>query len=244
MFLRLCLLGIGLAAVLSIPATAASWTVEPGSVSFSFPPQLPTDLGLDLAAISSAICPPVERRLAKITASGNCSLGGSPEGNRETGDVTAALAHGAVLDAGQTNELSLTVTAFGFAGAAPLQTACGAFDFSLSLDPDARQPLSELLFVVTDDRVPAGTFSGILRAHALLHLTPAGAGHALDLPLALDLPVGGPWTLAAGTPVLLARRENGVWRAVPSCLETARPCGPLCLNGSAARIDSLKRKSP
>jgi hypothetical protein len=244
MFLRLCLLGIGLAAVLSTPATAASWTVEPGAVSFSFPPELPTDLGLDLAAISSAICPPAERHLAKITASGNCSLGGSPEGNRETGDVTAALAHGAVLEAGQTNELALSVTTFDFVGAAPLQTACGAFDFSLSLDPDARQPLSELLFVVTDDRAPAGTFSGILRAHVLLHLTPVGGGHPLDLPLELDLPVGGPWTLAGGTPVLLARREDGVWRAAASCLETARRCGPFCLTGSAARIDPLNRKRP
>ncbi len=146
---------------------------------------------------------------------------------------------------------SATVTAQAAAlylvGVAPLASACGLWDAWISLDARRPQPRSSLELEPATAREATGLFVGTLHLLAELHLSPTGGGAAQHFPLALDLDLGGRWTVLPGgvapagesSLVLLADLQGISWLARPGCAQGLAATSRLCLEATASTLDLL-----
>lgn len=230
------LLGFGLLSALS----ASGATIEPGTVSFGFPTLQASALGIDTAALAESLCEPDWQGLS---SRGNCGSGGSDPGTNQMGGAGALLARVEEhLGSSDATRAVVTLKSL-FLDLAPLATDCDGYELWVDLDDGEDQPPSELLIAASDKKNQDGVFSGILRARARLHARPKGGGESLEIPLELQLPVGGPWTLApardgASNLVLLARRDDKGWQGARSCLAQPRGC-PICITADEKRLKAL-----
>jgi hypothetical protein len=79
---------------------------------------------------------------------------------------------------------------------AEVETSCGIWDATLTLDPDLPQPESPLAFEEDAEDPGHGVFAGVLEMSTVLHLTNRDTGQAVDFPLRLGLGMAGPWASA------------------------------------------------
>jgi hypothetical protein len=84
-----------------------------------------------------------------------------------------------------------------FVNAEPVETPCGPWDFTLTLDPAYLQPASPLAFEESSEDPGHGVFAGALAMNTNLHLANRATGQTADFALRLGLNLAGPWALAS-----------------------------------------------
>lgn len=166
-----------------------------GETSLSVSPTSVSGIPIDVGALAGEICgePQASRALVQ------CHV------------IVKNVAAPIIID----DEEDATVEGLRLAGAEPLETPCGLWDTTLTLDPDLPRPASPIAFTEKPGDPGHGLFAAVLEVNTRLHLVHRKTGRTADFPLRLGLGLAGPWTVAppvapstAGRLLLLADRKD------------------------------------
>jgi hypothetical protein len=225
----------------SLPAAA----VQPGSLDLQLAVPDVSSVGFDPADLEALLCGGSEARGGgaddcRLVVKNDGSTGRLPDG---ADLVFSVQPSDLVSRCYQTVELVASELFLQSEGEAPLVTSCGAWDYTVELDPGAVQSVSTLsllpqggdhgVFVGTFELGVEITFSGAQTVVATRHLS---------------LDVSGRWTTAGPLPtdgssdlVLFAEPASSQWQERPDAARDATDCTHLVLRptpGVLARLNA------
>lgn len=245
-------------AILSATAPAAADGTSAGRISLAVAQPGGVALAIDLDALAHELC---TGGLLNLRASAECGL--TAGNHRSSIDLQSGEA---TTDKGGRVSVEVTPSALELAGTSLLRTSCGAWQYSLQLDPAASQRPAPLTLHPATSHPVQGMFAGVIEVAAVLHLVPLDAYGQPDESAAIDLPFGFTFQLAgawATAPALLpdpadsdlllfAGFDGGLWRPRPGCewtifngrlCESCLKAAPSVLNDLNATPSSPARRS-
>lgn len=165
----------------------AAWII-PGNAAPELPRSIPSSLGIpNLAAI---LCLEDED-----TQGGAGEVGLASANDGSSGPFIIPILDALFGELEDTAQVS--VSRLHWIGLEPFSTGCGLWSYTVTLDPDAVQPISDL----TLGRVgsgPTAPFAGTIEAAVLLRFSDED-GQTREIPVRLLLDLAGRWTVAKST---------------------------------------------
>lgn len=163
----------------------AAWIV-PGNAAPELPRSIPSSLGVpNLAAI---LCLKDEDTQG---GAGEVGLTASNDGSSDPFIIPILdVLFGELEDTAQ-----VSVSRLQWIGTEPFPTPCGRWSYTVTLDPDALQPESDLVLGRASGSEPTAPFAGTLEAAALLRFSDED-GQTREIPVLLRLDLAGRWTVA------------------------------------------------
>lgn len=222
------------------PAAAAEpLGVKPGRVVLTVLPD--SILPLDFASFDGLLCPGA----GLLKGGGHHGQCGAtvPNGSDRQGEADEI--EGTIASQLETFTLDIVYqpTRLYLRSSEPWLASCGLFDFEVTLDPKAMQPLSRL--VLAPAGRARGVFSLLLEAAVVVRFEAVADGKVVEVPTTVKLPVGGPYALTARTEshesnlALLVREESEGWAGAVSCSSPPRHCPDLCLTAPEKKLEAL-----
>lgn len=204
MSIRLTALGVALfAALVASKATASSARpdVTPGEVQLVLSSDTVSTFPIDVQEWAETTCDPTGLQLRNQPV---CHLT-TPESKPV---LRLAIQPGGPGQPVQWQIIGLNLSL------APVETSCGIWDVSLTLDPTNPQPATPVILTPASDDPGHGIFAGVLEMSTNLLLSNRDTGQIAAANLRLGLNLGGPWTLsspesAAGSNLLLFADHGG-----------------------------------
>lgn len=204
-------------------------------------------LGIDLDQLEASLCaapPAPSTRDPKLVIAND----GGQTGRVLSLEVSSA--HGGTLIA-----VDVTPGSLAFVGPSPFVTACGGWDYRVTLDNGRLAPSSTLALLRNAPSDTSGVFTGVVQVPAAVELVPQLGGASQWRFYTLSLDLSGGWALALapaggrGAPlgssnlVLFAQKSGASWvkgaqPAVQRSLEETA-AGQLMLEATDAGIVSL-----
>jgi|CXWL01.1.fsa_nt_gi hypothetical protein len=218
---------VGLALASAGASRAAEPAPSPGLVHLVFSAERgPSQLGFEPAELELALC---GRTAPRGSGSEDCRLVSGDQRNGEFGILSLEV---------RPQPLSPLVVdvlpiELHFPGA-EVQTSCGRWTWTLSLDPNERQRFSALDLLPLPEDSATGTTRGWLHVDGRLDLHNEDSGEVASLPWAVDLDLLARYALAArrgsgpGASNLQLFAEPGLVER-SGCISERRRCGRWCL---------------
>lgn len=192
-------LRLSLYCLLALPLSAGANPSLPraGTIEIALAPGATSFLPIDTPELKEALC------------HGSVVDGKGPLSPRGECDLTIKVPSGMIILNADTAvsvdngwQVPVHFGALGpWIGSATVDTACGSWDVSVSLDPDSEQPVSTLVLTESAETPGRGAFASVIDFAALYRFVNLTEGTHLEVPARLSLDLAGQWTtLPQGTP--------------------------------------------
>lgn len=223
----LCLLGLLASPLAAQPGSSPSPVIRTGSLKIAIDPAAVSFLPIDSEELRTRLCSgrPTVDNWGALTPRGECNVSVAPPPD-------IPLYVDSVFPRGSSLGVSLHPGgAEIWRGSAPVDTPCGLWDLSLTVDPDSAQPASELDLETSGESPAQGVFAGVMKlaVHYRFFNRTKGASYELPAVVALELsghwgavPEGGP-SLGPGVSNLMLFTgvsgdvSGGQWASAPAC---------------------------
>ena len=101
-----------------------------------------------------------------------------------------------IADREEEDIAQVSVSRLHWIGLEPFPTDCGRWSYTVTLDPDAVQPVSDLILGRAAGSEPAAPFTGSVAVAALLRFSAVDDRRTHEVPVFLRLDLAGRWTVA------------------------------------------------
>lgn len=165
--------------------------IVPGDVPLELPSPIHSSLGFDTLTLETFLCLKDED-----VQGGAGEVGLSIANDGTSGPFIIPILD--VLFGEQEDTAHVSVSRLQWIGLEPFSSRCGRWSYSVTLDPDVLQPVSDLTLGRTGGAEPTAPFAGTIEASALLRfsLNDGQRRQTRELPVLLRLDLAGHWTVA------------------------------------------------
>jgi hypothetical protein len=209
-----------LASPLAAQGGAAAPLVHAGSLEVDVDPATVSFLPVDSGTLAVYLCSGVRPvHWGTLSPRGECDLSVSPAPRIGFFARDSVAGDGSIRVSLQPADWEV------WTGSAPIGTACGLWDLSMSLDTEQEQPVSDLALQPSPADPAQGVFAGVVPIAVRYRFVERSHGTTLELPAVLPLELSGHWgVVPAGASVgagasnllLFAGVVGGHWTSFPA----------------------------
>jgi hypothetical protein len=247
----LCLLGLLVSPLTAAaqPGTSPTPVIQTGSLKVALDPAAVSFLPIDSEEMRASLCSsrPHPTDWGTLAPRGECNVSVAPPPDIPL-NVDGAVPQGSSVRVSLhpgSGEI--------WHGGGPVDTACGLWDLSMIVDPDAAQPASELNLEISGDNPAQGVFAGVVKLAVRYRFVNRTKGATHDLPAVVSLELSGHWAaVPEGGPSLGPGVSNlmlftgvsgdvsgGQWAGAPACVTWGGTRCPVCFTPAPDVVPTL-----